>query len=74
MPITQTEQLGTNKDGSANEAYCVYCYKDGAFIDKVSMKEYIEMNITFAEQAGMTKEQMRVHCETIFPALKRWRR
>ena len=73
MPLSKAEALGTNKDGGKNEDYCIYCYKDGKFIDDVSMKEYIEMNVPFHEQAGMTKEQMRQHCETVFPTLKRWK-
>ena len=73
MPITKIEEFGTNKDGSRNEDYCIYCCKGGGFIDKVSMKEYIEMNIPFAEQAGMTEKQMREHCEKVFPTLKRWK-
>ena len=71
MPLTKSEEFGTNKDGSRNEDYCIYCYKDGIFIDNVSMKEYIEMNLPFAEQACMTQEQMKEHCETVFPTLKR---
>lgn len=74
MPITKEEDFGTNKDKSKNYDYCIYCYKDGEFIDKVSMEEYIEMNVPFAEQAGMTKEEMRKHCETVFPTLKRWKK
>lgn len=74
MPITKEEDFGTNKDGSTNYDYCIYCYKDGEFIDKVSMEEYIKMNIPFASQAGMTEEEMKKHCETVFPTLKRWKK
>ena len=28
MPMTD-EQFGTNADGSKNEDYCIYCFKDG---------------------------------------------
>ena len=31
MPLTD-EVLGTNADGSKNEDYCMYCYKDGKFL------------------------------------------
>ena len=72
MPLTKSEELGTNKNGGQNEDYCIYCYKDGEFIDNVSMEKYIEMNVQFCEQAGMTEKQMRSHCETVFPTLKRW--
>ena len=73
MPITSNEQYGTDKDGSLNEDYCIYCYKDGEFVDNVSLEEYIEMNVQFASQAGMTEDEMREHCTKIFPTLKRWK-
>lgn len=72
MPIMEDNQLGTNKDGSINKDYCIYCYKNGEFVDKVSMEEYIEMNAQFADQAGMTPQQMREYCKKLFPTLKRW--
>jgi len=74
MPMENENVFGTNKDGSKNPDYCIYCYKNGEFLDKVSMEEYIEMMIPFASQANMTPEQMRKHCETIFPTLKRWKK
>ena len=72
MPITKNDELGTDKDGTLNSDYCKYCYKDGEFIDKVSMEEYIEMCAKYGEQAGMTEEEMREHCRKLFPTLKRW--
>ena len=41
MPLTQ-EILGTNADGSKNEDYCMYCYKDGKFTQDCTMEEMIE--------------------------------
>ena len=73
MPIISNEQLGTNKDKSRNEDYCIYCYKDGEFIDKVTIEEYIEMCSQFGSQAGMTNEEMKKHCKKLFPTLKRWK-
>jgi len=74
MPIENDSQLGTNKDGSLSKDYCKYCYKDGEFIDKVSMEEYIEMCSQFGAQAGMTNEEMKKLCQELFPTLKRWRK
>ena len=37
MPLTP-EILGTNADGSKNEEYCIYCYKDGADAELVVFK------------------------------------
>ena len=31
MPLTK-DVLGTNADGTKNEDYCMYCYKDGKFL------------------------------------------
>ena len=73
MPITSDEQLGTNQDGSINMDYCKYCYKDGEFIDKVTMEEYIEMCSKYGSQAGMTNQEMKEYCEKLFPTLKRWK-
>ena len=74
MPMDDKKLFGTNADGTKNSDYCVYCYKNGEFIDKVSMQEYIEMCVPFAAQAGMTIPEMRHHCETVFPTLKRWKK
>ena len=74
MPMPDNSLLGTNIDGSKNPDYCIYCYKNGEFIDKVSMEKYIEMMVPFAAQANMTGDEMRHHCETIFPTLKRWKK
>ena len=41
MPLTD-EVLGTNADGSKNEDYCMYCYKDGKFLQDCTMEEMIE--------------------------------
>ncbi|MGF6907287.1 zinc ribbon domain-containing protein [Fusobacterium sp. PH5-44] len=33
MPIETEELMGTNKNGSLNEEYCIYCFKDGKFVE-----------------------------------------
>lgn len=74
MPLENPEQFGTNADGSVNQDYCIYCYKDGKFIDDVSMEEYIDMCSQYWAQAGMTNEQMKEYCTKLFPTLKRWKK
>ncbi len=73
MPLTPEDMYATEKDGSKNEDYCKWCYKDGEFLDQCSMEEYIEKCSQFGEQAGMTNEQMKEYCTKIFPTLKRWK-
>lgn len=74
MPMPTDDLLGANIDGTLNQEYCKYCYKDGKFIDDVTMEEYIEMCSNFAEQAGMTKDEMKEYCTKMFPTLKRWKK
>lgn len=70
IPITSNEQLGTNKDGSINMDYCKYCYESGEFVNKVTMEEYIDICSKYSSQTGVTYEEMKEHCSTIFPTLK----
>ena len=72
MPIDKEELYGTNADGSKNDDYCIYCFKDGQFTDGIdNLDDYIEYSLQFAQQAGMTEEQMREHCKKVLPTLKR---
>ena len=74
MPMDNEALYGTNADGTKNSDYCIYCYKDGEFLQKVTMDEYIEMMVPFADQAGMTGDQMREYCKSVYPTLKRWKK
>ena len=79
MPLTD-EVLGTNADGSKNEEYCMYCYKDGKFTQEYTMDEMIEHCAQFVgdfnEGSGMqlTKEEAIGQMKMYFPHLKRWRK
>lgn len=79
MPLTDEKMLGTNADGSRNEDYCIYCYKDGAFTKDFTMNQMIEYCLQFLdqmnEQAGwnLTPEQARGQMSQSFPQLKRWK-
>jgi general stress protein 26 len=41
MPLSP-EVLGTNADGRKNEDYCMYCYKNGKFLQDCTMEEMID--------------------------------
>ena len=79
MPLTD-EILGTNADGTKNEDYCIYCYKDGKFLQDCTMEEMIEHCAQFvgAVNEGLerpiTKEEYIGQMKTYFPKLKRWRK
>ena len=78
MPLSP-EVVGTNADGSKNEEYCVYCYKDGAFTSNCTMDEMIEFCSKFVDEfnkntgKSLTREQYKVELGKYFPSLKRWK-
>ncbi len=78
MPMTATEQFGTEKGGIVNKDYCVYCFKDGAFTQNMTMDEMIEHCAGFVEEYNkdsnqkLTKEQAVAQMKMYFPKLKRW--
>lgn len=78
MPLSE-EVFGTNADGSKNDEYCVYCYKDGAFTMDCSMDEMIEHCSQFFymynQNTGkkFTREEYKDVLRGFFPMLKRWK-
>lgn len=75
MPMDTHEVYGTNSDGSKNEEYCHYCYKDGAFTKEETMGEMIESCIPFVSKGEPWPDEdtARKAMQEIFPQLKRWR-
>ncbi len=77
MPLTD-DVLGTNADGSKNEEYCIYCYKDGAFTGDFTMEEMAEFCTQFVDEyntntgQNLTREEYKQHLLKYFPNLKRW--
>ena len=77
MPLTN-EILGTNADGSKNEEYCIYCYKDGAFTGDFTMEEMVEFCAQFVEEynkntgQNLTREEYKGVLRQYYPNLKRW--
>lgn len=76
MPMEKDSDFGSNADGSRNEEYCCYCYKDGAFTDEsITMEAMIEFNLQFNEENGHpfgSREEAKKMMENWFPTLKRW--
>ena len=77
MPLTD-EILGTNADGSKNDDYCIYCYKDGAFTGDFTMEEMVEYCSMFVEEYNKNTGRHLTCCEykevlrQFYPTLKRW--
>lgn len=81
MPMA-TEIYGTNADGSLNEDYCMYCYKDGAFVGPAdcTMEQMIDFCAQFTDEMNkhtglnLTPEQAKEQMRQFFPHLKRWKK
>jgi hypothetical protein len=76
MPMENVGLQGTNADGSKNEDYCHYCYKDGAFTKDETMEEMIESCVPFVSKGEPwpDEETARKVMGELFPQLKRWKR
>ena len=78
MPLDKEEVIGTNKDGSKNQDYCVYCYKDGAFTVDVTMDEMIDISLNhmrelFKDDTSFNEQEALDKMKSFFPKLKRWK-
>ena len=79
MPLTE-ELLGTNANGSKNEDYCIYCYKDGAFTSDSTMEEMAEFCAQFVSEfnkntgQNLSREEYKTMLLQYFPSLKRWQK
>jgi hypothetical protein len=72
MPLEKTEDHGTNADGTLNNEYCVYCFKDGAFTKEMTLEEAILDAANYAEYMdGATPEQAVAYAREVFPTLSR---
>ena len=80
MPMHTADQFGTNEDGSANEDYCCYCYKDGAFVQDCTMDGMIEHCMMYLDEFNgacetkLSKEDAIAEMKKLFPTLKRWKK
>lgn len=79
MPITE-EYVSKNADGSINEAYCSFCFKDGEFTSNETMDEMIEHCLEYLDEFNkdsgqkLTKAEARKQMRQFFPTLKRWKK
>ena len=70
MPL-EDEIMSKEKDGSINEEYCKWCYKDGNFTynDMESLISFCENTMS---NATFSKQQVRDYMNNLLPKLKHW--
>jgi len=73
MPLPDDSMLGTEKDGSKNQDYCKYCYKDGAFVNPdMTLKEMTEFVQKKMKELHIDAPVISNVVQTL-PFLKRWK-
>ena len=70
MPL-EDEIMSKEKDGSINEDYCKWCYKDGNFTynDMESLISFCENTMS---NETFSKQQVRDYMSNLMPKLKHW--
>lgn len=74
MPMKE-EQYGTEKDGSRNDTYCCYCYKDGELGD-CTLEEMVEFCAPIEVEQGRCKtlEEAKMSLTAYLSTLSRWKK
>lgn len=78
MPLGDPDMKGTHADGSKNEDYCIYCYRDGAFTSECTMEQMIDHCARFVDDFNRDSGLQLSEAEAVekmklyFPTLKRW--
>ena len=74
MPMAEAP-YGTEADGSHNEPYCCYYYKDGAFVQEYTLEEMVDFCAPFEVEGGRSKtlEEAKAMLMEYFPTLGRWK-
>lgn len=70
MPL-EDDIMSKEKDGSINEEYCKWCYKDGNFTynDMESLISFCENTMS---NETFSKQQVRDYMNNLLPKLKHW--
>lgn len=73
MPLEDDNKKGTNSDGSKNDEYCVFCFKNGKFTQDLTMEQMKDYAIgKLVDRVKMDKEKATALVNETLPKLKRW--
>ncbi|MFW9778155.1 MAG: zinc ribbon domain-containing protein [Candidatus Heimdallarchaeota archaeon] len=72
---TNTDERGSEQDGTFCDDYCNDCYENGQFIEpEITLKEMIESSVpSTIKSRNMTTSEARDYLRILLPTLKRWR-
>lgn len=72
MPLDDTT-LSREPDGSFNEDYCKWCYKDGRFV-YTDLGQLTDFLVEHMSNENFPPEQARAYFEAQLPKLRHWRK
>ena len=75
MPLTKEEHFGTNADGTINEKWCCYCFKDGV-LGECTLEEMIDICAPIEVRDGRAKtlEEAKEQLKGYLSSLERWKK
>ena len=71
MPL-EDNLMSKNPDGSFNEDYCMWCYKDGKYTYH-NMDDLINVCVTHMANEQFSEAQVREYMKNMLPNLKYWK-
>ena len=76
MPLNESDDYGTEVDGSKSEHYCKYCYEKGTFTSEMTMEEMISFCASAMAEGnpGMSEDEAKEQMRQFFPILLRWKK
>ena len=72
MPLEDEKLFGDNENGTKNDDYCIYCFKDGKFTGNETLEEMIEICVPHMVKDGFEESKAREMLNAALPKLKRW--
>lgn len=74
MLIEDSEDYGTELDGSKSEEYCIHCYKKGKFTFDGNFSEFLEKQIDISTRIlGLSPSEAEIDLKRKLPTLNRWK-
>lgn len=75
MPLSaEFGNFGTLADGTNQDEYCIFCFKDGNFTNpNQTLAEMIQSSIDFmTKEFGISVEKAEEMSSSVIPTLRRW--
>ena len=70
MPLEEAI-ISREPDGTPNEDYCKWCYRDGSFAYE-SMDELLDFLAAHMANVSFSSDQVQEYMRTLLPGLKHW--